>query len=952
MKTTSFTRLAASLLLSLTFLLIPNPHPSAAADARWSEIPLPRTEAAGGWALAPGTDVTHLTTDQYGRLYAWVTGDGGGLFRTNTSDDKFTRVYASINIPVALNITAEGHIYYATETAVFRSIDDGGTFQQIASQPGGPDKQVTGMSIYRRAQGNLIAVSVTDTAPGMSGGVYLYDETAFSGSWIDTGIGSYDALDVSFSPTFETDRTLLALATDGNDTFIMVFNAGIWGQTELKHDDTASVTAIAGNLVLPEDFALLNNAQFYVGIDSGDADKGGVWLGFYQAGPQLPVVFPIASNLNEDFTCMSVRGLSGSYSLTGGTASGNVYNSADGGINWQTAVRNPAGDSISALTDLGGTVYAASSGAGSGIYKSVDQGSTWLPTALIDQNGAGTLVKVLPSPNYASDQTLYVLGFNSGHTLWLTENAGLSWQMILDAGEYGISEVPQITITDSGSLYILAQTSGNGICLISDNKGTTFEVLDLPVPINNSSRLAVENTNQLIFSTDDGTLAQVWHRDAQFFTPVAAGDQRITALELSPAFTTDQTLVATADDGKVLISTNAGVTFTSLPDLPLSGEIRLVFDPDFSTSGKIYAANDSLDKGIHRFTIGGTDWDRLDSGLPADTLISGLAVTRDNIIYASSYTEISDTTGGLIRALSDDASWFLTRAGLPDGATLEGIAVIGRQIWTLDTTNQRIMTYTDTLAEPVQLTSPTAAAGGLGDFSSGAISGINLKWQSISGAGSYEWQVNDSTGMSSPLFEDTTTALTAKLNNLEPNTTYYWRVRAATPVPGPWSDKWSFTTALGGTFTVPELITPAPGAVDLGLRPIFQWRPVSDADTYDLMVATDSGFAGIIINQTAIAGNAWQSETSLEAGKTYYWKVRAVSTATNSAWSAVSGFAVAPPVAVPEPPQPTPTVTTTVPQGLEMAIPEWLGLTLAGMGGAIVLLLLVLAVTVRNRRVL
>lgn len=952
MKITSCSRFAASLLLSLIFLFGPNPHPSAAADARWSEIPLPRTGAAGGWALAPGTDVTQLTIDNQGRLYAWAIGESGGLFRATTATDKFTRLYASNDNPVAITITTEESIYYATETSVYRSTNGGATFHQIASQPGGADKRITSLDIYHRPQGNLIAVSVTDTAPGSSGGVYFYDEADFFGRWIDAGIGEYSALAVRFSPDFETDRALLVLVTDGEETFIMAFSGGISRRTKLNHADATSVVTVAGTLTLPEDFTSQSNSQFYVTIDSGDSDKGGVWLGFYQTPPQSPVVFPLTSNLNEDFTCLAVSGQAGGYRLTGGTGSGNIYTSIDGGINWQTPDKNPGGNRIGSVINVGDVTFASSSGIGSGVFNSPDQGSTWAPTALIDQNGAGTLVKVIPSPNYTSDKTLYLLGFNSGHTLWRTTNQGISWQRLLSAGDYGISEIHQFTITDDGALYILAGTAGNGVCLVSNDNGDTFETLNLPVPVNNTSRLAVEDGTRLFFSTFDGTLAQIWRRDAQVFTSVSAGDQRLTTLDLSPIFKSDQTMIATAADGNVLISTDAGITFTSLPAIPLTGEIGLVFDPDFSTSGKIYAADDSADTGLHRYTIGDAGWTRIDSGLPTDTLVSGLTVTHDNIVYASSYTGVSDTSGGLIRALSDTSPWYLTRSGLPNGATLEGISVISRQLWTLDTTNNRIMTYTDTLADPVLLTFPAEDDGGMGVFTSGTISDVNLKWQLISGAGSYEWQVNDGAGMSTPLLEGTTSASTVRLNQLEPNTTYYWRVRAVTPVPSPWSEKRSFTTALGGAVTVPELITPAPGAVDLGLKPIFQWHPVSGAGTYDLMLAADSGFTVPILNQADIAGNAWQSETPLEAGKTYYWKVRAISATTNSAWSAVSGFAVAPSVIPPETTPPTPTVTTTIPQGLEMTIPDWLGLTVAGMGGAIVLLLLVLTINSRNRKVL
>ena len=76
-----------------------------------------------------------------------------------------------------------------------------------------------------------------------------------------------------------------------------------------------------------------------------------------------------------------------------------------------------------------------------------------------------------------------------------------------------------------------------------------------------------------------------------------------------------------------------------------------------------------------------------------------------------------------------------------------------------------------------------------------------------------------------------------QLPELEPATTYYWRVRANEPVLSPWSDKWSFTTALGTETVAPQLLSPEAGATGMPLKPLFQWGATAGAESYELMVS-------------------------------------------------------------------------------------------------------------------
>ena len=86
---------------------------------------------------------------------------------------------------------------------------------------------------------------------------------------------------------------------------------------------------------------------------------------------------------------------------------------------------------------------------------------------------------------------------------------------------------------------------------------------------------------------------------------------------------------------------------------------------------------------------------------------------------------------------------------------------------------------------------------------------------------------------------------------------------------------------------------PLPGATGVPVRPVFQWSAVAGAESYELVVSSGLDFSDFeisMVGDNALPGNAWQSDVTLDYDSTYYWKVRAVNSSTNSAWSAIGVF--------------------------------------------------------------
>jgi hypothetical protein len=200
---------------------------------------------------------------------------------------------------------------------------------------------------------------------------------------------------------------------------------------------------------------------------------------------------------------------------------------------------------------------------------------------------------------------------------------------------------------------------------------------------------------------------------------------------------------------------------------------------------------------------------------------------------------------------------------LEDGTILAEFSAGGRQIWAVDYTSTRLFIFIDSLSQSTTPVSPVNQSAGLDNTS------LNLKWQPLSGATQYEWQVSDNTAFTGILaaLTGTSDASSAHLTGLDPAAVYYWRVRATKPYLSPWSEASSFTTIIGGSNITSILIVPAAGATT-AVKPVFQWSSVISADSYDFQVANNIDFKNPVIDKTgdnALPGNAWESENC--AGK-------------------------------------------------------------------------------------
>ncbi len=152
-----------------------------------------------------------------------------------------------------------------------------------------------------------------------------------------------------------------------------------------------------------------------------------------------------------------------------------------------------------------------------------------------------------------------------------------------------------------------------------------------------------------------------------------------------------------------------------------------------------------------------------------------------------------------------------------------------------------------------------------------------LSWGSSSEAISYEYCYDTSNDNACSSWTNVGSNTSVGLSGLGSNTTYYWQVRAnngigTTYAGGSSTAFWSFTTG-----NVPEAFaktTPTNGATVISTTPTLIWGSSSGATSYEYCYDTsnDNACSGWTNNGTAISVGL----SSLSAGTTYFWHVRAI----------------------------------------------------------------------------
>lgn len=506
----------------------------------------------------------------------------------------------------------------------------------------------------------------------------------------------------------------------------------------------------------------------------------------------------------------------------------------------------------------------------------------WQTVAL--PGGTANLLDMAFSPQFEQDGTFFVLGWDGVFKLWRSRYG--VWTQVTPGGSP--DSLDRVLVV-GGNLLLAGSQAGTPTMWHSADGGATFSARALPVALD---QWACAAGGTLFVAGYDGSRALIYGSadfGQSFSAAASAGHQPVYSIAVSPAYAQDRMLVVGNTNGEVWWSQNGGTSFQEV-DSSLSANVSLALDPLFASNRRIFAASDAPDGGVYSLTLGtGQSWQRLDSGLAPGAMMGSVAVSASGVLYASNYqaTGSSALRGGMVRCL--DGSCEVVLAGLSEGATLWRLWLAGSCLWAIDSTHNQLVSYTDYLSQPVRLIAPASGALRIGSPAGGKIGGISLEWEALLTATSYQWQL-DTNGAFVELpggFQGNTAGTSARPPALNPLAVYCWRVRAIAPLTSPWSAVWYFLTA-ENALPAPSLEMPLDGAVQVGLKPLFDWSPVSAATGYELAVSTQPDFSSLVLSRT-LSGHSWQTTISLSYGTTYYWRVRTTAPAPSS-WSRVWSF--------------------------------------------------------------
>ena len=84
---------------------------------------------------------------------------------------------------------------------------------------------------------------------------------------------------------------------------------------------------------------------------------------------------------------------------------------------------------------------------------------------------------------------------------------------------------------------------------------------------------------------------------------------------------------------------------------------------------------------------------------------------------------------------------------------------------------------------------------------------------------------------------------------------------------------------------MPNIISPVDGTVLCSGTPVLTWSNLGVGITYDVQIASDSGYTVSLQESLAGAGTSWTVPTALAVGS-YVWHVRAIDGTCSGSWSA------------------------------------------------------------------
>jgi len=174
-----------------------------------------------------------------------------------------------------------------------------------------------------------------------------------------------------------------------------------------------------------------------------------------------------------------------------------------------------------------------------------------------------------------------------------------------------------------------------------------------------------------------------------------------------------------------------------------------------------------------------------------------------------------------------------------------------------------------------------------------------VRWKAALDAKQYSVQIAEDSLFQTIIHENTLTFTSTETLPLKPNRRYYWRVKSVLfRIESPWSEIRSFSTLT----VYPSKVTlrqPANKEINRPVSVSLLWNPTTEADSFDVHVASDNAFTMTALRDSMIAKREIQL-SNLQQGTEYFWRVRGKNRAGYGPWSETWSFTTQSPSGISE----------------------------------------------------
>ncbi len=534
---------------------------------------------------------------------------GKGVFRSNDNGNTWVPKNNGIEVSPTgyftdLYITGfaktSAYIYTSTyQNGIFRSSDNGDTWVSIFSAYNEDS------SLFRQIY-SICSIGEYLFAGGTSGlqqnGIFRSADQGATWSLFTTGFPSgcviYEMISSNSNLFARTSHGYYWSPVNG-EFWVAILN----GVTTPNGAANGAISA-DGSVLYASTYDGSEGPRTYKSVDNGSN-----WV-------NLPTMssYYVQALLNFGETVFA--GHIGNYGIS--TNGGGVLRSLDGGTSWTSASTGLSGLNGMAFTSLGTTLFSGSRYY-SGIYKSGDNGATWLKNYL-----AGTTTNYQVLSMMAANSKVFAGIYTSG--VYLSSDTGHTWSATASIG------YPVYALT-SNSTYIFAGTSNQGVRR-SSNNGTTWTTINtgLTTTGQKSIRALAANGSKIYAGTTNGVFRSA--NDGTNWVAANGGVGSPGYISIRSLVLKGDTILAGTTNG-VVRSTNNGTTWTNV----FSGSGLSTVNALILTTDTLYAggsASGTSDGGVYFSTDWGTTWTSMNQTFPSTPEVYSL-YKYNNKLFAGTY---------------------------------------------------------------------------------------------------------------------------------------------------------------------------------------------------------------------------------------------------------------------------------------------------------------------------